>query len=77
MDGDQKFWLGIWCSSITGIILLVSTIMVLNQIERQSYLEAGLQECAYYVVGNQYSTTTWMKECPNGGIVMPSVENVK
>jgi len=79
MDGTEKFWLGIWCSSIIGIILFVGIIMVLNQIERQSYLDAGLQECKYVLVGNAGVATSWMKECPKGGLgaIVTNAENVK
>lgn len=77
MDGTEKFWLGIWLGSGILIVLLIVSILMFNQIERQSYLDAGLQECKYTLVGSTGYITSWLKECPAGGIGPIVLENVK
>lgn len=79
MDSDQKFWLGLILGGGSLAIVLILSIMIMNQVERQSYLDAGLQECKYALVGNVGATISWMKECPTGGIgaIVPYEENVK
>lgn len=76
MDSDHKFWLAIWLGGGTLTVLLVVSILTFDQIERQSYLDAGLQECKYALVGSAGTATSWLKECPKGGIGPILIEEI-